>query len=142
MAQEEEGKPATSGELARIAQEGMKKWAQLVARAWTDERLKQRLLDTPEAVLREHGIDVAAGIEIRVVENTPQVTYLTLPVKPALEVTELSHNELLGVAGLFCSSSYCSHCQTIVTNCVTDTLNITVTVPCEVTIPAQGPDET
>lgn len=143
MAQEE-GQPPTSGELARIAQENMKKWAQLVARAWTDEGLKQRLLDTPQAVLREHGIDVAAGMEMRVVENTPQVTYLTLPVKPALEVTELSHNELVGMAGLLCSSSsYCNHCQTIVTSCVTDTLNITVTLPCHVTVPgAEGPDET
>jgi hypothetical protein len=124
MAQEE-GKPATRGELARIAQENMKKWAQLVARAWTDDKLKQRLLDAPEAVLREHGLDVPAGVEMRVVENTPKVTYLTLPLKPALEVTEF--NQLVGIAGLF-STCGCvvEHCQTIVTNTTTDTLSITV----------------
>jgi hypothetical protein len=128
MAQEE-GKPATPGELARLAQENLKKWAQLVARAWTDAKLKQRLLDAPEEVLREHGLDVPAGIEMRVVENTPKVTYLTLPLKPALEATELSHNQLVGIAGLFSTStSSCGdpHCQTIVTNTTTDTLSITI----------------
>ena len=128
MASEEE-KPATPGELARIAQESMKKWAQLVARVWTDDKLKQRLLDTPEPVLREHGLDVPAGVEMRVVENTPKITYLTLPVKPTLKVTELSQNQFVGLAGLFCSSSSSTgspHCQTIVTNTTTDTLSITI----------------
>ena len=37
-------------------QETMKKWPQLVAQAWADEKLKQRLLDEPKAVLREQGI--------------------------------------------------------------------------------------
>jgi Nitrile hydratase, alpha chain len=126
MAQEEDN-PATRGELARIAQENMKKWAQLVARAWTDDKLKQRLLNAPEAVLREHGLDVPAGVEMRVVENTPEVTYLTLPLKPALEVTDF--NQLVGIAGLFTTCGCACrdpHCQTIVTNTTTDTLSITV----------------
>ncbi len=126
----EKRKPATPGELARIAQENMKKWAQLVARAWTDDKLRHRLLDAPEAVLREHGIDVPAGVEMRVVENTPKVTYLTLPLKPALDVTQLSFNQLAGIAGLFTTTGACScgdpHCQTIVTNTTTDTLSITI----------------
>jgi hypothetical protein len=121
--------PATRGELARIAQENMKKWAQLVARAWTDDKLKQQLLNAPEAVLREHGLDVPAGVEMRVVENTPEVTYLTLPLKPALEVTELSFNQLAGIAGLFSTTGLpCGDpgCQTIVDHCTTDTLSITI----------------
>lgn len=49
---------------------------------WADEKLKQRLIDNPEAVLQEHGIEVQAGMEIQVVENTDKVSYLTLTPKP------------------------------------------------------------
>lgn len=68
----------------------MKKWSQLVAQVWADEKLKRRLMDNPATVLKEHGMEVPKGVEIRVVENTDKVYYLPLPPKPAGEVTELT----------------------------------------------------
>lgn len=79
--------------------EAMKKWSQLVAQAWADEKLKQRLLDDPATVLKEHGFEVPAGLEIRVVEDTDKIAYLTLPVKPAADATELDEGQLKAVAG-------------------------------------------
>jgi hypothetical protein len=74
--------------------EAGKKWLQLVAQARSDKTLKQRLMDAPVAVLREQGINVRAGLDVRVVENTDQVVYLTLP-----SVSQLSDRDLDGVVG-------------------------------------------
>jgi branched-subunit amino acid aminotransferase/4-amino-4-deoxychorismate lyase len=41
-------------------------WSRIVARAWTDPQLKERLLGDPAAVLREHGVDVPAGAVVKV----------------------------------------------------------------------------
>lgn len=73
------------------------KWELLVADAWNDPALKQRLLNDPASVLNERGIKVPAGIQIKVVENSDSVEHLVLPTKP--EEGELSEEELETVAG-------------------------------------------
>jgi hypothetical protein len=101
----EEGKPTRQGPASQtkstqqLAQENVKKWSELVARAWADERLKQRLLKEPAAVLREHGIEVPAGMELRVVENTDKIFYLRLPAKPVEDRAELTPSQLENIAG-------------------------------------------
>lgn len=65
------------------SQQDTKKWSRLVAQAWTDPNLKQRLLNTPAAVLLEHGIAVPPGLDVRIVENTGEIAYFMLPAKTA-----------------------------------------------------------
>jgi Nitrile hydratase, alpha chain len=92
-------------------QDIFKKWSQLIAQAWTDDQLKNRLITKPAAVLQEHGIDVPSGLEVRVVENTDTVYYLTLPPKPMGDVTELTSAQMSGVVGgaaFFSCSCLCS----------------------------------
>jgi Nitrile hydratase, alpha chain len=72
--------------------------AQLVAAAWVDDQLKQRLVAEPASVLRERGIEVPSGIEVRVLEPPENVVYLVLPPKPA-NASELSVSELSGIVG-------------------------------------------
>ena len=76
-------------------QEQAKRYGQVVARAWRDEAFKQRLLSDPAGVLREEGIEVPAGQQVRLVENTDQVLHLVLPQKPR----DLSDEQLDQVAG-------------------------------------------
>jgi hypothetical protein len=76
--------------------EQARKWGQVVARAWSDEAFKRRLLAEPGAVLREQGMDVPPGVEVRVVENTDTLIHLPLPPKPA--AGELSEEQLDAVA--------------------------------------------
>ena len=76
-------------------QEQARQWGQVVARAWRDEGFKQRLQADPAGVLREHGIAVPVGQQVRVVENTDQVMHLPLPPKPR----RLSDEQLDQVAG-------------------------------------------
>jgi len=47
--------------------------ARLVARAWTDEGFKARLLADGKAAAVEFGLDVGAAPDLVVVENTPEV---------------------------------------------------------------------
>jgi|SwirhisoilCB1_FD_contig_31_17859603_length_421_multi_6_in_0_out_0_1 hypothetical protein len=88
--------------MAERSEGDVKRWAQLVAQAWSDDKLKQRLIQNPAAVMREHGISVPQGVELKVVENTDKVNYLTLPAKPSGDVTELNMADLAGVAGGWC----------------------------------------
>lgn len=82
------------------AQEQAKKMEQLIARTWADEAFKQRLMANPVTVLKEAGLEIPEGIEVRVVEDTDTVYHLVLPPKPADD--ELSEEELSNAAGGRC----------------------------------------
>ena len=69
-----------------------------IARAWTDADYKARLINDPQAALAETGVEVPAGITVKVVENTTDTQHLVLPVA-APEAGEVSVEELERVAG-------------------------------------------
>ena len=79
-----------------LAQQYAKQYGQLVARAWADDEFKARFLAEPAAVLQEYGIPVPPGVELRAVENTDKVAYLSLPLQPS---DELSDEQLSQMAG-------------------------------------------
>ena len=81
-------------------QERARRWGQVVAQAWSDEAFKRRLLAQPNAVLRERGIEVPAGVEVRVVENTGTLAHLVLPPRPV--EGQLSEEQLERAAGGDC----------------------------------------
>ena len=72
--------------------------AQLFAACWKDEALKARLMADPKAVLKEHGLDVPDGIDVKVVENADDCVHITLPAPPAGHM-DLSDEELSNAAG-------------------------------------------
>ena len=78
------------------AREYARGFSQVVARAWTDEEFKARLLAEPADVLRENGIDVKPGAEVRVLEDTDKVVHVGLPPRPD---DELADEALEAVAG-------------------------------------------
>ena len=96
--QKKQAEVGVSQQPMAAGSETTKKWSQLVAQAWADQKLKQRLLDDPKAVLREQGIKVLAGVEVRVVEPTDKLLYFVLPPKPA-DAGELTSSQLSGIAG-------------------------------------------
>ena len=85
--------------MARPRDDWGNKWGQIVAKAWTDEAFKRRLLAEPAAVLAKHGMDVPPGVQFRVVEDTATVRHLTLPFRPGSG--EISEEELSRAAGGF-----------------------------------------
>jgi hypothetical protein len=87
-------------------QERAKQWGQMVARAWSDEAYKQRLISDPKAVLAETGLAVPANLTLEVHETTPTHLHLVLPPPPGSRTTDkLSEDELDQVAGgkLYCT---------------------------------------
>ena len=79
-----------------MAEERGKQYGQLVAKAWSDEGFKARLLANPKAAMAEVGMDAPEGVEIEVVESTQEKAYLVIPPKP---VGELSDKDLDNVSG-------------------------------------------
>ena len=85
-----------------------KQWGQIIARAWADEEFKARLVSSPKAVLREYGLEMAPGIEVRVVEDTEEVRHFVLPPSPT---GELSEEELSPAAGADSHCGICGGCR-------------------------------
>src|SRR5262249_20075039 len=75
-------------------QEVRRQWGEVVARAWSDEAYKQRLLSDPKAVLAEAGLPVPANVQVQVHEATPTQLHLVLP--PAR--SELSEAQLAAIS--------------------------------------------
>ena len=64
------------------AQEQGRIMGQVIAKAWTDDVFKQRLLKNATAVLKEEGIEVPLGLEVKAVVNTDKDFYLVVPQRP------------------------------------------------------------
>ena len=55
----------------------------IITKAWEDEAFKKSLLSHPRATIEEAlGIELPAGVEIFVHEQTPTALHLILPMKP------------------------------------------------------------
>lgn len=76
-----------------------KKMGQIIAKAWTDEAFKQRLLADATAVLKEEGVPVPDGLEFKFVEDTDKVSHIVLPSVP--KGLALSDAQLDAVSGGF-----------------------------------------
>ena len=72
-----------------------KKINQVIAKCWSDEIFKRKLLTDPAATLKEEGAELPAGLTVKAVENTDKVFHLVIPAKP----TDLSDEDLDKVSG-------------------------------------------
>lgn len=66
-----------------MGEQQQRTWAKIVAQAWADADFKARLMANPRAVLQEAGVEVPAGMELRVVENAANTVHFVLPPPPA-----------------------------------------------------------
>ena len=78
-------------------EEHAKQIGQIIAKCWSDDVFKQKLMSDPKSVLKEQGIEVPPGLEIKTVENTAKVFHIVIPAKPTKN--ELSDEDLDKVAG-------------------------------------------
>ncbi len=76
------------------------KMRKIIARAWNDGAYKAKLMSDPYAARAEMGVEVPAGTNVKVVEDTAATRHIVLPVAPN-NTNELSNEELeKAVAGL------------------------------------------
>ena len=78
-------------------QDYTKQYAQIVAKCWADPAFKTKLLANTNATLAAEGVDVPAGVEVRVVENSANVIYVVLQAPPAQG--DLKDEDLMSVVG-------------------------------------------
>ena len=71
------------------------KMSQILAKCWSDAAFKASLLADPVAVLKAQGVELPAGVQVRVVEDTDQVAHWVIPARP----DALSDADLDTVAG-------------------------------------------
>ncbi|MEY3024095.1 MAG: hypothetical protein RJA16_921 [Planctomycetota bacterium] len=72
--------------------------AHLFAACWKDEALKARFMSDPKSVLKDYGLEVPDGMDVKVVENADDCVYITLPPAPRRNA-DLSDDELSNAAG-------------------------------------------
>ena len=66
-----------------------KKWAKVVAKAWTDEAFKQKLLKNPEKTLKEMGLELPKDTHVEIHEQKGNGIHFILPQKPRGELSEI-----------------------------------------------------
>jgi hypothetical protein len=76
-------------------EERNKKISQLIAKCWSDDGFKQKLLADTHATLKSEGMDVPAGMTVKAIENSDKLVHLVIPPTPA----DLSDDDLDKVAG-------------------------------------------
>jgi len=67
----------------------------IIKRAQADREFKKVLLDNPRETLGQLGAQLPAEVEVKVVEESPEVVYLVLPAGPG----ELTNDQLDRVYG-------------------------------------------
>jgi hypothetical protein len=90
-------------------------WSRVVAQAWCDERVMERLRSSPQDVLAEYGlevpegtgVEVLEGAEVEVLEDSGTALRLTLSPNPPEELTD---EDLVGGAVAQCFSGVCGAC--------------------------------
>lgn len=62
----------------------------VILKCWEDEAFKQQLMAAPEATLRAEGVDVPAGLTVKVVANAANLRHLVIPERREVEPEEPS----------------------------------------------------
>lgn len=65
-----------------------KKLGHVIAKAFADNAFKQKLLSNTIAVLKEEGVELPVGLELRVVQNTDNLLFIGLPIDSPQELSD------------------------------------------------------
>jgi hypothetical protein len=103
---------------------------QLIEKAWKDDAFRQALVKDPRgAVERELGGKLPAGLQVKVLAETPDTFYLVLPANPDRgPAGQLTDQQLEAVAGgwtgqtdcITCGGATCQSCGTCAGTCPPD----------------------
>lgn len=60
----------------------------VIVKCWEDEAFKRQLIAEPEATLRAEGVDVPAGLTVKVVANSKNLRHIVIPERKEGEPEE------------------------------------------------------
>ena len=90
--------------MEETREEQGKKYAKLIAKVWSDEAFKERLLTDSRAVLEAEGIIVPPGVEVKVLEQTETQLFVVIPPKPPIEQYAVMTERISAIAAASMSS--------------------------------------
>ena len=61
-------------------------YGKIVAKAWSDEGFKKRLFADPASVLKESGMKIPEGVQVKLMENTDTLVHIPFPCAPSDEL--------------------------------------------------------
>ena len=69
---------------------------EIIARAWTDEKFKAKLLSDPAATLAAEGVELPENVQLKMHEDSSTARHLVLPQPP--ELHDLKASDLMVMA--------------------------------------------
>ena len=69
-------------------EEFSKKYAEVIAKAWSDESFKKKLIANPNETLKEFGVSLPEGVTFHIHENGSDTCHLILPKKPEGQLSD------------------------------------------------------
>ena len=79
---------------------------EIIAKSWSDPDFKQQLIDNPTETLKQQGLELPEGKNIKVLADDEQTRHLVIPNPPK----DLNDEELDKAAGGFAWNCYFSYC--------------------------------
>lgn len=80
------------------------KWQKVIAKAMGDQVFRMRLIKNPKEALKDHGIELPANINLKVLEETAGTKYLILPQEQAGKLAEEDLKKI--ASGMIAFSSF------------------------------------
>ena len=70
----------------------------IIQKCWEDSKFQARFVAEPAAVLKEEGVDVPKGLDLKVVVNSENVHHLAIPSKPGAQLPDEALDQVAGGA--------------------------------------------
>lgn len=111
---------------------------EVIAKVWSDESLKTKLLDNPKSVLAEYGLEFPASMEVQVHENTHSLMNYVLPL-PSEIPPDVDMEEIEPVAGeviklALADEAFKSYLLTDPKSAITEATNMTLPMSLEIRV--------
>lgn len=84
------------------------RYSAVVKKAWEDDAFKQRLLSDPAAVFAENDLAVPDGLQIKILEDRPDLRHLPLPPRPTAAEGAPKEEAETSLGSWFCCHTWSS----------------------------------
>jgi hypothetical protein len=114
------------------------KLQEVIAKVWSDESLKTKLLDNPKSVLAEYGLEFPASIEVQVHENTSSLMNYVLPlpseIPPGVDMEEIEPVAGKVIKLALADEAFKSHLLNDPKSAITEATNMTLPMSLEIRV--------
>ncbi len=111
---------------------------EVIAKVWSDESLKTKLLDNPKSVLAECGLEFPASMEVQVHENTSSLMNYVLPlpseIPPGVDMEEIEPVAGKVIKLALADEAFKTHLLTDPKSAIAEATNMTLPMSLEIRV--------